>query len=534
VLVSSNDGEAGTGRRHEPNPELLLALWEHLPHRVIVLDGEGRIRRISPALANHIGAGEPELVGRAMAEISRDPAGRAWPPAGVTNPWWKGQLIELAAADRAGTFMRVTEASTLQTASACYQVIQLSPVGEWSSDRGFRQRELEAIAALSSAVCEPRDPDSILQVALDRAIGLLDMDLGMVGLVDGDQETVRVVARRQIAADALGDTVTFGSGAEIISAAVLTGHPLLIPDLQDTELDTPIRRLGCRGVAAAPIVLRGETVGAMVLGSLRPKEFSRRADDLLRIIGLQITIAVDHARLLRQEALRARQLEANVQELHHRVKNNLETLSAVLELARGIEGAQDLVDRLLERVETMAAVHSLMHEGTLGEKVDAAELVTQVATLVGDSCGHLGQRVTVTVNADESSLPARAATSLALITSELVSNALRHGYGQGGGEVRVRLKRSGEKVCLVVADDGSGMDEDAAPASSSMGLHIVRALVEHTLGGTLTIRRREPTKVSVRFTVAPEDGGAQEPKAAPDSSPHTAAPGTSSVAPGRA
>lgn len=81
--------------------------------------------------------------------------------------------------------------------------------------------------------------------------------------------------------------------------------------------------------------------------------------------------------------------------------------------------------------------------------------------------------------------------------------------------MRVRLKRSGEKVCLVVADDGRGMDEDAAPASSSMGLHIVRALAEHTLGGTLTIRRREGTKVSVRFTVAPEDGGAQEPQARP-------------------
>ena len=485
-------------RADDRETAFMLTLWEHMPHRTMLIDSQGRIFLASPAIERRLGYEQGALRGMALTEVARDAWGRDL--SDTTPDLSPGRLLQLVTKTGQALLMRVAYNFDMSHSGESYQSIAVHELSEWGQDGLRWRRELEAITAVSSDVCNARDLDTIVQSALDRIGQLLGMDVGVVALLDGNGSSTRIAAHYGIARDALAKLVRVEVGKGIMGIPLITGQPLLVPDLADSDLDTDARDLGCRAVATVPIVVRGEVLGSLAVGSGAPREFPEGADDLLRMMGFQIGVAVDNARLLEREATRARQLEAAVQELHHRVKNNLETLSAVLELARDQEGAGEIVDRLLERISAMAAVHGLLREGKLGEEADAAELVNQVVTLVGDICEQPERNIVLTVNVSPCTLPAQQATALALVTSELVSNALRHAFTDAGGEVKVRLERQEQSARLTVSDNGKGIPASFASSNErSMGLQMVRALVEHSMGGRLTIRRSRGTKITVTF-----------------------------------
>jgi len=487
---------------HGTDTALLRTLWEQMPHLIVLVDGDDRIRTMSPALARQLGFREAEVRGRPIADIARDAAGNPYPGPGATHPWWQGQVIQLVDASGAPLMMRVDRLYEMPDSRGRHWAMSLHPIGESSRNGAARQRELDAIADVSSAVCRALDLESILRSALDKVMEILAMDAGFVGLVDQEEGRLQVIAHRGMERIIAVDPMKVGADTQVINTAILSGQPLLIPDLAKAQISTRARDYGYRAVAAVPIVLRGEPLGVVLVVSPRPREFDDRAEGLLRTMGLQVTIAVEHARLLEQETRRAQQLETAVQELHHRVKNTLETLSAILESARTNDSGE-LVDRLLQRVEAMAAAHDLMKEGALSDEVDVGELIARVATFAADATNCLCQ-AHLEVTVDPCVLPGRLATPLALITSELVGNALRHAFTESGGEVKVSLRCGRGKVRLSVADNGTGILRDRMIKGHSTGLLIVRALAEHSLGGTLSVRRRQGTRVTVSFPV-PQD-----------------------------
>lgn len=482
---------------------LMRAMWEHFPHRVMLVDGHGRVTTASPALEDTLSRFRGSLQGMLFADLARDIAGRKWLNRTSAPDVVKGQLIQFLTGTGEAVLMRVTHVFDMSWRDEPFRAIAAVHVGEWSQDAQRLHRELEAITAVSADVCRAQDLESTLQSAVSKLAELLDMEMGIVVLVSAAGETVDVAAHQGISGEDLAELVQVIPGQGVLGIPIATGQPLLIPDLEQSEVESDARALGARAVAIAPIIVRGEVLGCIGAASRQPREFPQGVDDLLRIMGMQVGIAVDNARLLEREAQRTRELEAAVQELHHRVKNNLETLSAVLELAREREGARDLVDRLLERVSAMAAVHGLMREGRWGEEADAAELVNQVVTLIGDSCGKSDRHIELSVSAQQCVLPARQATPLALITGELVSNALRHAFADAGGRVDVRLTRGNGSVQLVVADDGKGIPPYFVGADvNSMGLQVVRALVEHNLAGRIEIDAKHGTRITVTFPLS--------------------------------
>jgi two-component sensor histidine kinase len=487
-----------TNRADDRETAFMLALWEHMPHRTMLIDGHGRIFLASPAIERRLGYEQGSLRGIALSDIARDPQGREL--VGSTPDLAPGRLLQLTTKSGHALLMRVAYNFGMSYLGESYQSIAVHELSEWGEDGLRWRRELEAITAVSSDVCHARDLDTIVQAALGRIGALLGMDLGVVVLLGDDGSSIRVAGHHGVSREAVEKHVRVDVGKGIMGIPLITGQPLLVPDLANSDIDTKAKDAGCRAAAAVPIIVRGEVLGSLAMASWQPKEFPEGAEDLLRMMGFQIGMAVDNARLLEREAMRARQLEAAVQELHHRVKNNLETLSAVLELARDQEGAGEIVDRLLERISAMAAVHGLLREGKLGEEADAAELVNQVVTLVGDICEQPERPVTLGVNVSSCTLPAQQATALALVTSELVSNALRHAFTDAGGEVKVHLECDEQSVRLTVSDNGKGIPASSASSNErSMGLQIVRALVEHSMGGRLTIRRSGGTRITVAF-----------------------------------
>ena len=183
--------------------------------------------------------------------------------------------------------------------------------------------------------------------------------------------------------------------------------------------------------------------------------------------------------------------EATIREVHHRVKNNLQTIASLLRM-QARRSDSDEVRRALteatERAASMATVHDLLAHSD-HERVDFAEATRRVVDLVRVGVLASDSRITVVVGGSTGLIDAIPATSLALALTELVHNALEHAFALGAeGTVNVDLVRDAEGLQLTVRDDGRGLPAgfDMA-AARGLGFSIVRTLVEEDLRGTLTV-----------------------------------------------
>jgi two-component sensor histidine kinase len=206
--------------------------------------------------------------------------------------------------------------------------------------------------------------------------------------------------------------------------------------------------------------------------------------------------------------LRDKQLlskDATIREIHHRVKNNLQTVAALLRLqARrlGSPEARAALEESVRRVSSIALVHetlSFAHD----EVADFDAIADQILAMVADVAipeAPVAHRRSGSFGV----LPAQIATPLALVMTELLQNAVEHGLGAGGGVIHVAASviagkpaRSADleppsRLLVVIGDDGGGLPEGFdLEASPRLGLQIVRTLVVGELAGSITLRARD-------------------------------------------
>jgi two-component sensor histidine kinase len=181
--------------------------------------------------------------------------------------------------------------------------------------------------------------------------------------------------------------------------------------------------------------------------------------------------------------------DATIREIHHRVKNNLQTVAALLRLqARRIEGPEGraALEEAVRRVGSIALVHETLST-TLGENVDFDDIADRLRVMVSE-VSSAGAVVRTTRSGTFGVIPGERATSLAMVLTEVLQNAVEHGLRDGPGRVDVAAERVGGRLRVTVTDDGTGLPEGFDPAAStSLGLSIVRTLVESELDGRLEI-----------------------------------------------
>ncbi len=230
-----------------------------------------------------------------------------------------------------------------------------------------------------------------------------------------------------------------------------------------------------------PLRWRGRQIGELVADRETP--FSDVDVELLGSIATHAAVALEHGRAVMRGVL--------AQEIHHRVKNNLQTVASLLRLqARATEtiDPREALEHSVNRILAIAAVHELLTERR-EEDVDLADLIDRLRAMLVQGVGG-GKDVTAEL--ETVSLSGQRATSLALVFAELLQNALEH----GGNRVRVELARRNGDVLLAVADDGVGVVEGGPTGT---GLSIVRALVRDELRGTLDLSSGPGTRAEVIF-----------------------------------
>jgi two-component sensor histidine kinase/putative methionine-R-sulfoxide reductase with GAF domain len=226
---------------------------------------------------------------------------------------------------------------------------------------------------------------------------------------------------------------------------------------------------------------RGRDIGELVADRATP--FADADRELLASIATHAAVALEHGRAVMRGVL--------AQEIHHRVKNNLQTVASLLRLqARSTDriDPREALEHSVNRILAIAAVHELLTERR-DEDVELADLIDRLRSMLVQGVGG-GKAVTAEL--EPVSLPGARATALALVFAELLQNALEH----GGGQVRVELARRNGDIVLAIADDGDGLPDELA---SGTGLSIVRALVRDELRGTLDLSSGNGTRAEVVF-----------------------------------
>lgn len=213
-------------------------------------------------------------------------------------------------------------------------------------------------------------------------------------------------------------------------------------------------------VRAIPIRNRGERIGAMVL-----------CRDVTEV---------------RHQERELITKDATIREIHHRVKNNLQTVASLLRIqARRTHSdvAREALGQAMRRVAAIAVVHDTLSEG-LNQNVDFDVVFDRVLLLIAEVASSHNTTVRPISSGSFGVLPSEYATPLALALTELVTNAVEHGLaGKADGEVEITSSRDDELLRVKVRDNGVGLPE--GKVGSGLGTQIVRTLIQGELGGTI-------------------------------------------------
>jgi PAS domain S-box-containing protein len=202
---------------------------------------------------------------------------------------------------------------------------------------------------------------------------------------------------------------------------------------------------------------------------------------------------------------RLQERDVLLQEIHHRVKNNLQVISSLISMqARKLsDGAgREILAECRSRIEAIALIHEKLYQSRDYSRVPFSDYIRSLAQSVVNAADVDG--VTLSFDVEDIPLAVHQAIPCGLLFNELITNALKHAFkGRTGGSIHVRFGRADDLLLLMVKDNGIGMVEAPQHAARhSLGLHLVGTLTEQ-LGGKLEISTDAGACISVRFPQAP-------------------------------
>lgn len=372
-----------------------------------------------------------------------------------------------------------------------------------STDERLRQKltELGTLQRVSRMLASTLDLPDVLRLISEQAIELVHAEAAAIFRLPtppwreprGPQPIIehRAGTIREIVNPAQRDDVV----AEVIRTGTLRRSNLEYTDGMGTLFCLPLRTAR-------------ETVGALCLRLRAGLELDEDSVDLLQAFSDSAAMAIENAQLYQDAMHNIQTQSALVQEMHHRVRNNLQTVAALLSLQ--LRTAEDApwateIREAISRIQSIAAVHDLLsdEERLAGTTVDViARMVAEDAhsTLIPS-----GLSVRFEIQNSDLMVPSRQATIISLLINELTANAISHGFeGRDRGTVRIRAWEGQGMAHVEVFNDGQGVPDGFDPASSSgLGMRITQRLVTSDLKGTFRISSDDRgTSALITFPIA--------------------------------
>jgi len=233
---------------------------------------------------------------------------------------------------------------------------------------------------------------------------------------------------------------------------VLTGKAPWRADLESTDVTLSVR--------AIPLMKSGSRTGAIVL-CREITELRRQEQQLLT-------------------------KDATIREIHHRVKNNLQTVASLMRIQMRrttSDEAKQALDQAIRRVSAIALVHNTLAEG-FSDEVNFDEVFESSMRLVGELATDSSREIKLRIDGKFGQLDSGLATPLAVALTEVVTNAASHGLGEHGGSILITPRQSAKQLTIEVEDNGVGIDKDAI--GKGLGTQIIKTLIEGELRGKIS------------------------------------------------
>ena len=367
----------------------------------------------------------------------------------------------------------------------------------------LRMRELAAVAEVSRAVIAPVYVDETLSVVAEMAAHALGSRRCSLLLLDEDDGAYVPRAVFDEIAGAPPEPAWPLARLPLAGGAALAG-PVIVSDVltgMHQSHTAWVQAAALVGLLCVPITVHERTIGLMNVWSGTTAGFTPAQVALATTLANQIGLAIENAHLIGNAAL--------VQEMNHRVKNNLQNVVMLLQLQMTDERkvtAKEVLHESINRIMSIAAVHDALAQNGF-RLVDVKDVISRVVALVHANMVRPDQHLDIDVTGDMMRLSSRAATAIALCVNELVQNAIEHAFvGRKRGKIVIELTDHGGSLRVTVRDDGRGNADaragapDATP-SPSLGLHIVETLVAEDLRGQFQLKRT--AKGSIATIMAP-------------------------------
>ncbi|MCG3149183.1 MAG: hypothetical protein PCFJNLEI_02643 [Verrucomicrobiae bacterium] len=250
-----------------------------------------------------------------------------------------------------------------------------------------------------------------------------------------------------------------------------------------------LREANVRSVLMMPLIARGDVIGAIAL--LREvgaaQDFTGADLELIGAFASRAAVAIDNAQLLKDLSKKNDLLELLIEEAHHRIKNNLQMISGLLQL-ESVESPA--MTTAISRIQAIAKVHNLLSR----EMPDNVDAVPLLSTIMETLAASSARRPELQLDLEHIWLTPDQAVALALIVNELASNSVIHGQPPAGLPLRLGVccRQAGSEIQVRVCDNGGGLPASYDwRTSTRQGMTIVRQLAQINLRGQLTLENRD-------------------------------------------
>ncbi|HLX39352.1 MAG TPA: GAF domain-containing protein, partial [Ktedonobacteraceae bacterium] len=381
------------------------------------------------------------------------------------------------------------------------------------TDEQLRRKvhELATIHRVSTIIASTLNLDEVLQIITTQAVHLSGAERSCIFELDPEKQSLHIVAHYGLHSS-LVRGLQLGMGQCCAGRVAQTGEVSMKVDCfhhdehcflsRDPGVTSDIHSVLC-----VPLQVRQKILGCICIYSSHRHTLSPEQTQLVVTFANEAAIAIENARLY-EETRRGLALKSILlRELHHRVKNNLATVAAILSLQRRRTKSPEVRYILAEsvnRVQSLSASHDLLSHQDVGEaRVD--DIARKIVGVAHVNLQSPETHITFTVEPCPVVIPSRAVTILALILNEMVSNAIKHGMvGLAEGRVSIRGHEEHGIVVVQVIDTGIGLGKwkpGEEESSEGLGLSLIHNLVGD-LGGQFALRRSDDgtsTISEVRF-----------------------------------
>ena len=375
---------------------------------------------------------------------------------------------------------------------------------------------LKAIRDVDHLIVTEKDRDHLLKNACDILIEARGYEAAWLGHLSDDETFDTVVGsgfRKD--ADRFCESVMDRNHPPCIKKALAGNELVTVVDKSGECGDCLFKDVYAgRETAVIRVERGGKLFGLLAISLAADVNLNDEEAGLLEEVASDIALAlnnmeVEDAHKIAQDRIKAslKEKEVLLREIHHRVKNNLQVVSSLLDMQARRAKNKDAIDALTEsknRLNAMALIHAQLYESSNLAEINMKSFVSKLLMQLFQSYPVQGTKITPVVSVADYPVPISMAVPVGLIVNELLSNALKHAFvDRVEGKIEVNLTASEEgKINMTVSDDGVGLPPGFdINKTGTLGLRLIKILTEDQLHGTLKVIRDEGTTFNIEFNI---------------------------------